>query len=591
MLKDNPDNSVVLRNGGGGKSTLVPSLGFIGLFVLVTLGYVLIKGKDIELQVHDDLDIFTTWMKVLRDNNLFWKFHAEVPMLGGLDRCWFWSELKAYVWLHMMLPTFWAVIAAWYLKIAMAILGFVFLSRTIWHDISDKINIVIFSGFLYGIAPTYPTSAFSFASLPFLLGVIILLHRQFKPKYILFLIAYPIFSELAYFGLFICGWLVVFFLVDWAVYRRPKWRLLAGVTALSAGYVITEWRMFWVMFFSGIESLRSASHVPPQWGIAGVFKETLRVFVLGYYHCGSLHTYIVLPVCFVWFLRVNAKYIKAGQIRKCFTDKYNLLMILLGLNALVYGLDFYPGFRSFIGSVLPPLKGFSLARALWLNPFLWYFAFMIVLLGLKNKRLKCWLCVLAFAAVCFGPELYNMVYINLKHYVWPVMHYVSNDEKYSSGYPWLNYREFFSERLFERVKDEIGYKGEWSAAFGMHPAVIEYNGIATLDGYHSWYPQKYKEDFRRIIAPDLEIDEQNRQYFDNWGGRAYLFSDEVDYAPVRNIGTDSARLMIDPEAFREMGGRYIFSRVRVTNSEELGMSEVGVFSGDNSPYTIYVYSN
>ena len=67
----------------------------------------------------------------------------------------------------------------------------------------------------------------------------------------------------------------------------------------------------------------------------------------------------------------------------------------------------------------------------------------------------------------------------------------------------LSYREFYSTKLFEKIKREIGYNGEWSVAFGMHPRVLQYNGISTLDGYSSYYPQAYKEQFRKLIAPDL----------------------------------------------------------------------------------------
>ena len=34
---------------------------------------------------------------------------------------------------------------------------------------------------------------------------------------------------------------------------------------------------------------------------------------------------------------------------------------------------------------------------------------------------------------------------------------------------------------FSEIKKQIGYNGEWSVAFGMHPAVIEYNGC------NGWY--------------------------------------------------------------------------------------------------------
>ena len=52
---------------------------------------------------------------------------------------------------------------------------------------------------------------------------------------------------------------------------------------------------------------------------------------------------------------------------------------------------------------------------------------------------------------------------------------------------------------------------------------------------------------------------------------------------------DEADMLIDPEVFKEMGGEYVFSRVLVKNSEDLDLTEIGVYTDDESPYTIYVY--
>ena len=63
----------------------------------------------------------------------------------------------------------------------------------------------------------------------------------------------------------------------------------------------------------------------------------------------------------------------------------------------------------------------------------------------------------------------------------------------------LSYGEFYSEELFAKAKEDIGYNGEWSAAYGFHPAILEYNGISTLDGYLGFYSQDYKDRFRKVI--------------------------------------------------------------------------------------------
>jgi len=105
------------------------------------------------------------------------------------------------------------------------------------------------------------------------------------------------------------------------------------------------------------------------------------------------------------------------------------------------------------------------------------------------------------------------------------------------------------------------------------------------------YSQEYKEAFRKVIAPALETAPGNRIYFDNWGARAYLFSgaDESTYAPYRDLGLTDNSLQIDTEAYKAIGGQYIFSRIELSNSEELGLVLKGVYSQDSSPYTIYLY--
>ena len=105
------------------------SLILIGLFITITFSYVLAKGDGIYIQVHDTLDNNIVWLKMLKDNDLFWQRGGEVPFLGGVDRNNLYSPLKVYVWLYMLFPVFPAIIIGWYLKIIIAVTGFLFLGR------------------------------------------------------------------------------------------------------------------------------------------------------------------------------------------------------------------------------------------------------------------------------------------------------------------------------------------------------------------------------------------------------------------------------------------------------------------------------
>ena len=127
----------------------------------------------------------------------------------------------------------------------------------------------------------------------------------------------------------------------------------------------------------------------------------------------------------------------------------------------------------------------------------------------------------------------------------------------------------------------------------MHPAVLQYNGIATLDGYLGLYSEEYKQQFGKLIAPALEGSEEFRTTFWDSGIRAYLYSGagENTYQPLKEINLVDNKLYIDGDVFREMGGKYIFSRIEISNAEELGLVLKGEYTHESSPYIIYVYEN
>ena len=127
----------------------------------------------------------------------------------------------------------------------------------------------------------------------------------------------------------------------------------------------------------------------------------------------------------------------------------------------------------------------------------------------------------------------------------------------------------------------------------MHPAVLQYNGIATLDGYLGLYSEEYKQQFGKLIAPALEGSEEFRTTFWDSGIRAYLYSGagENTYQPLKQLAISDTNLYMDGDVFRQMNGKYIFSRIAISNMEELGLKLKGEYRHESSPYVIYVYEN
>ena len=156
----------------------------------------------------------------------------------------------------------------------------------------------------------------------------------------------------------------------------------------------------------------------------------------------------------------------------------------------------------------------------------------------------------------------------------------------------VTYNQFYSEKLFDKIKNAIHYNGEWSVAYGFHPAVLEYNQIKTIDGMLPYYPLEYKKQFRKLIAPILSDDKALRGYFDEWGGRAYILSqnDVCERVNMNNNYPKETVLNIVPEEFKQLGGKYIFSRFIFTNADEMNLKFIDKFTNEFSPYEIYVYA-
>lgn len=189
-------------------------------------------------------------------------------------------------------------------------------------------------------------------------------------------------------------------------------------------------------------------------------------------------------------------------------------MSLIAFNSMLYALSYHSGFAGFVERHISLLKGIDLDRVIRLNTFLWYFLFAIIMIymAMKNQKIMSYiLIVLAGYAIVENPTTNDTLRVNIASLKSRQINHTTQS---------MSYDEVYFVKLFDSIKETIGYDGEWAVAFGMHPAVLTYNGIAALDGYHSWYSQDYKEKFREMIAPELEIDQQYREYFDNWGGKS-----------------------------------------------------------------------
>ena len=569
--------------------------------LLIQLATFLIAGENhTYIGVHDNLDIHITDYKLLKDNNAFFAQGKTIPLLGGIDRNFLLSEFYAYSWLYMILPNFAAYITGYFLKIFIALFSGILLAKDILGDKYKRYEwaVVLFS-FIYGLLPLYPAFSFSFASLPLLVFIIRRLKTGGKKIYYLLAFLYPTLSYFTFFGPFILGYIFIYFIYLWVKEKKINLRILLAMILLSASYILIEYRLFALIFTSGRATIRDTMIID-DFSASEIFGSILNVFVNNIFHCDDLHRVVVLPLFVISFIVINLTHFRRKELKRAFTDPFNLIFMFIVFNCIVYGLYNNHAVRTLFETLVPPLKGWQFNRTVFFNPVLWYTEALIGVIRLSDyisskelekRRLKAVLplipkavTIIVLLSVMGTQSLYNDFFNTCYVNTWETLKGQKSET--------LSYGDFFSKDLFQKIKKDIGYNGEYSVAYGFHPAVLSYNEIATLDGCLSYYYQSYKDSFRNVIAPSLSESGEARTYYDDWGARAYIFSG-TDYGiwnPVRTIDIEDKRLLIDKQAFENLKGKYIFSRVEFSNSDETGFKLIGKYSDANSPYTIWVYT-
>nr|MCR5675877.1 DUF6044 family protein [Lachnospiraceae bacterium] len=618
------------RNGKTERKRLTPVTALVSLLLFLQLVVFLVfRGKSY-FQFHDNLDLFMAHYEMMNRADAWFAHGVELPVLHGMNRDLFGSEFLLYNLLYILFPTVAAYLIGYFLKIAIGIASFLLLARDFAGSrerFRECFPILFPVAAAFGMIPVFPTYGIAFTSVPLVIWLLRrIYYRQGVLVWYILLFLYPCLSYFSYHGFFILCYMCAAFLIMWIRDRKLPLRMFAAIATLSLGYVAFEYRLFGAMLLDHTVTIRTTmehGELTLLQALAAGFSEFLNAS----FHSEDSHTYLVLPVVLVGILWINAGIIfskrrvrtvtgdlsKNGQNnlgesaesekvdlkdaeRKLHTEPANLLLLWILLNCLNFGLYQYAPYRHLLEALVPPLTGFEFARTAYFNTFLWYALFAVILVRFNDrirakgngsflkdgsegdpvKGIRRWTMdhpagipsVLSCAAaviVMFMPQVYNDFYYTVYNHA-----YILVKHKETSR---VNVTEYYSTPLFDRILQDLGYQGEWSAAYGMHPAILNYNGIASLDGYLGFYPQTYKEQWERVEAPAFAGSPWIKSYFEGWGARVCLYSgsDENTYEAMRYPEIADRRLMVDLEELRKLDCRYIFSRIELDNAEELGL--------------------
>jgi hypothetical protein len=603
---------------------------YIAVFIVSTfflLPFILF-GADCYVTPHDNLDAIIPWYKMYRDNGLFFLF--DVPTYGqnGMSTLYY-SQMGFYFQslLFLIFSDFTAYALSYYFAV---FIGFVSMYILLRKTLDFSSNLSVLTAVCYAFLPVLPVWNIAAATLPLIIAVFI--HFAFRHGgafswKTLLLLFFPFFSFFSTFGFFI---LAVWFAAMCALGIKNKKinpNLLVGFFLLCSGYIASDIRLFYVMFFDKVPINRSAVTLHPVEFIAQIqmfFRQVVKYFVNGHFFASPLNNLIIMPTAF--FVSLYCLITAVGKIKKTHgtvaarlktvlkesdadVKRLFLFEMIVVAFCVVAALDDSGLLDKFIARFIPILKGFVWSRVWIFNRVLWYVVFALCLkIILKNsigeylcKRMRLpryfpRICVGALVCLQFGyialiPVIYNdavKTWFDQTAIKTGIAKKIAPNIEYSK---FVSYREFFAAEQFDRIKKDISYSGEKAAALGYHANILQYNGFNCIGGYNNLYPLGYNERFRKLIASELDVNETARESYDNWAWpRMYLHNADLDYFATRDKNAVPVWLNINMDVFKnDFKAVYILSRAEISNSDTLGLKLVNRYYDDKSIYTVYLY--
>ncbi|HZG60083.1 MAG TPA: DUF6044 family protein [Anoxybacillus sp.] len=525
-------------------------------------------GENAHMRVHDNLDSNIAWYKVLiRSGELFGSVNAVIPqIINGLPRNAFGTEFSGIVWLHALFPSIYAYGLSQTITRVFAFIGMYLLLKKHFIQAPEWAWIRVGAALAFALTPFWPSGMLSTLGMPLALWAFLNIRageRSWMNYLVLTLL--PFYSSLVLGFFFFLSAMGMLWLVD--VVRGKGWnvRFLLAIVYMSAIYLAIEYRLVHSLLFSTEPTSRD-EYFHARLPLWRVIRLTFKNYVLGHNHVMTVHGLVILPVTFI------ALYFVWKQKRWREEKTFLFLHVLNFVLSTWYAFWFYKGWLP-LTERFDLLDKFNFARYHFLRPLVIYVLFALSLKILWRQG-KAWqrmsLCFIAAQLLVLTAFNEEIIYRNKP-----------------------SFKQFYAEKQFAEIKEYIGLPVEEYrvVSIGIHPAISQYNGFYTLDTYNNFYPLSYKHRFREIIAQELKKDKKLREYFDEWGGRCYIFVDELGkhYMFKKHSQKKIENLQLNTDVFREMGGRYILSALPIENAIENQLKLEKVFHSHESAWKIHLY--
>ncbi|MEH7524388.1 DUF6044 family protein [Bacillus sp. JJ1503] len=540
---------------------------FLALAVFVSPLFIL--GENAHIRVHDNLDSNLAWYKVLAESGqLTGSVNAVIPQIinGQLSRNAFGTEFSLIVWLYALFPAMTAYAISQTITRVFAFIGMYLLLKT--HFLTGQqwtiLAVNIGTSLAFAFTPFWPSGMLSTLGMPLALWAFLNIRKKKEMwKSYLVLTILPFYSSIVLGFFFFLTAIGIFWLIEVMMKKRWNWRFLLSIGYMTLLYAIVEYRLVYSFLFDDEPNSRD-EYFHARLSIWRSIRLTYKNFIYGHHHAATIHTLVILPVMFLALFII---------LRKKIWKKERAFVFLFILNITLsvwYAFWFYKGWLP-LTKRFHFLDTFNFARYHFLRPLVIYVLFALSLKVLMDTRWKRTVPILVAAQL--------------------IVCSVTNEEIIFQTKP--TFKQFFAVDQFKEIKDYIGIpqKDYRVASIGIHPAIAQFNGFYTLDTYNNFYPLSYKYQFRKIIEKELAKNKTIRLYFDEWGGRCYIFTAELGkrYMFKKNTKKRLKHLELNIKPFKEMGGQYIFSAVPIDNAYENNLSLERTFESSSSAWKIYLY--
>ena len=573
-------------------------------------------GENVKITVYDNLDIVVPLSKLITHSQYFFaSSNTIVPnIMGGLPRFSFGSELNGYTLLFYFFKPFTAyLINETLIHITAFLSMLVFLSHYCIEKQQKNYNLIIFSSSLiFAFMPFYSGSGLSVPLIPLVMYALFNIKRlDLSSKNWLILALTPLYSSLVLVYFFVLLLAGIYFLVVSIKEKKIHWYLFLALSLMSIMFLVVEHHLVYSTFFM-------KDYVSHRVEFANIQTQTLfeayrsahLSFLNGLKNMPHFASVSIIPLIFfsmiisfkpVKFSVLLSMFLFAiffiliysdGTITMIFGQKYTLL-VLVSMTILFY--YFNREYRKFSALVLLSFI-FSFWYGFWFSTFMYefasnhfHFAKEFNLSRLTFLYPVLWIMILALTFSMIAKKV-KFIYLFVILVTFAQLSVFNEKKSYSVATTPLTFKSYYAEHLFSDIKNFIGKDVSTYrvGSLAIHPAISQYNGFYTIDGYIPNYPLSYKHAFQKIIEKSFTKDKLSEKFFEEWGSKCFLFDGGESFLYFKPKDTIDT-LNLDFDAFYNLGGRYLFSAYELKGKALTNLKFLHKFTDNETFWKIYLY--